>query len=228
MVSYRIAVAAVEPPMSPEALTADRVYRDLKRTIMLGRYKPGGSITVTAVADEFATSISPVRDALERMVGERIVDTQTGGGFLVPMLTRSATYNLYSWHADIVRLAVKAMAKGEAIGPFPGIQAEEELGRQVLLADLTADFFERVGACSNNAEHHAAIVSAGARLHTLRLRESLLPRLEQELETLWNVTMAGNKNDIRLAMWHYHRRRLSKAKALTNAAGGSAGNGNGH
>jgi hypothetical protein len=214
--------------MSPEALTADRVYRDLKRQIMLGHFKPEASIGLTTIAQEFGTSISPVRDALQRLVGERLVDIQGGGGFAIPAMNRWSVHQLYSWHADLVRLAVKNMARPEKIEPFPGVEGSDQASRRHSIADLTAHLFALIGASSANTEHHAAIELAAARLHSLRLKESVLPKLDVELESLWNVTRSANKNAIRLAMWHYHRRRLLRSKALAAAVAGINGNGNTH
>lgn len=214
--------------MSPEALTADRVYHDLKRQIMLGTFKPGSSLGLTAIAEEFGTSISPVRDALQRLIGERLVEAHAGGGFAIPAMNRKLVHHLYSWHGDLVRLAVKGMTRPDRIGDFPGIAGTDAPSRRCSVADLTAQLFDTIGASSTNPEHHLAIELAGARLHVLRLKESILPKLETELETVWSVTRSANKNAIRIAMWHYHRRRLLKAKALSLAAGGTNGNGNGH
>ena len=213
--------------MSPEALTADRVYHDLKRQIMLGHFKPGSSIGLTGIAQQFGTSISPVRDALQRLFGERLVEIHSGGGFAIPAMNRRSVLHLYSWHSDLVRLAVKGMTRPDKIGEFPGIHSEEGSARHRTIADLTAQLFEAIGAASTNPEHHEAILLAGARLHPLRLKEAILPKLESELANLWNVTRSANKNSIRIAMWHYHRRRLLKAKSLSSAAGGVNGNGNG-
>jgi len=199
--------------MSPEALTADRVYRDLKRQIMSGRFVPGLSIGLAAVAQEVGTSISPVRDALHRLVGERLVEPHGGGGFATPEMTSETLQQLYRWHADLIRLAVRTMTRPEMIGRFPGFETSKGGGDDAIAA-LTATFFARVGASSDNAEHRAAIISAGERLHTARLQEGRFFGTAAELEALWNVTGEGNKNTIRVAMWHYHRRRLLKAEEI--------------
>jgi hypothetical protein len=213
--------------MSPDALTADRIYHDLKRQIMLGHFKPESSIGLAIVAEEFGTSISPVRDALQRLVGERLVEIQGGGGFAIPAMNKKSVHQLYSWHADLVRLAVKGMARQDQIEPFPGIDGIDPTSRRHNIAEVTARLFDMIAASTTNPEHQVAIALAAARLHPLRLRESILPKLDAELESLWNVTRSANKNAIRLAMWHYHRRRLLKAKALTGAILDISGNSKG-
>lgn len=209
--------------MSPEALTADRVYRDLRRQIIAGRFVPGGAIGLAAVAQEVGTSISPVRDALHRLVGERLIEAHGGGGFAIPVMTGKSLQQLYSWHADVVRLAVRAMTRPEKIGAFPGLDIGGCDDHGAAIAALTSDFFARIGASSDNPEHRMAIVAAGDRLHAARLQEGRFFKTAPELEALWNVTSEAHKNTTRVAMWHYHRRRLLKADAICAATGGRYG-----
>lgn len=67
--------------MSPEPVAADRAYLLLKTDILSGRFSPGGTIIERAVAIEYGVSISPIRDAAQRLVGEHLLEIGTGGGF---------------------------------------------------------------------------------------------------------------------------------------------------
>ena len=73
--------------MAPEAVTADRVHVGLRHDIVGGRYTPGAILIVHTLANEYGTSIAPVRDALHRLMGEGLVEPQHGGGFQLPRLT---------------------------------------------------------------------------------------------------------------------------------------------
>lgn len=114
--------------MSPEAVTAERIHRELKRLLCTGRFAPGLPLTVQSLANEFGTSISPVRDALNRLVGERLINVQGGGGFAMPFLSRRTAFNLYSWHAEITLLIIKVMVTFEPVGDPPeeivGVKAD--------------------------------------------------------------------------------------------------------
>lgn len=203
--------------MSPDAFTADRVHREIKKLIMAGKFTPGLPLTVQALADEFGTSTSPVRDALNRLVGERLVETQGGGGFALPEITRRTAYHLYSYHADLVRTIVKVMVRLDELGSPPAFIVNKSAQAQSL-AYATAEFFSLMAACSPNPEHLDAIVQAGERLAILRLHEGPIGRQGEELATLWNVTRSGNRNATRVAMWQYHRRRLLRADEIASAA----------
>lgn len=203
--------------MAPEALTADRLHRDIKELIMRGHFAPGLPLTVQAMADEFGTSISPVRDALNRLVGERLVEMQGGGGFAIPAITPRNTHDLYALHADLVRAAVKnADGFERMIGPPSELIEGSADARSV--AQVAAEFFALVASCSHNLEHFDAITGTGDRLAVRRLHEGGPARRCIELSALWNVTKSGNKSAIRSAMWQYHRRRLLHVDEISMAA----------
>ncbi|RSU54898.1 GntR family transcriptional regulator [Sphingobium yanoikuyae] len=203
--------------MSPEAFTADRIHREIKELIVAGKFTPGLPLTVQSLADDFGTSTSPVRDALNRLVGERLVDMQGGGGFALPGMTRRTAYHLYSFHGDLIRTIVKVMARLDELGPPPAFLLNKTAGG-VALAHATAEFFALTAACSPNPEHLDAIVQIGERLAVLRLHEGAIGRQGEELATLWNVTRSGNRNATRVAMWQYHRRRLLRVEDISASA----------
>ena len=203
--------------MAPDAYTAARVHREIKQLIMAGKFQPGLPLVAQTLAERFGTSISPVRDALNRLVGERLVDMQGGGGFAIPTLSRRSAFHLYSWHADIVRLIVKVMIRFDEIGA-PPVALVTKRADGAAIAAAAAEFFSLPAGCSPNGEHLDAIIQAGERLAVLRLHEGGIGRQGEELATLWNVTRSGNRNATRIAMWQYHRRRLLHADEISLAA----------
>jgi DNA-binding GntR family transcriptional regulator len=54
-------------PVERETLN-DRVYRELKNSIMTGAFKPGAELTLRSVAEALGTSFMPVRVAMRRLV----------------------------------------------------------------------------------------------------------------------------------------------------------------
>lgn len=156
--------------MAPDAYTAARVHREIKQLIMAGKFQPGLPLVAHTLADRFGTSISPVRDALNRLVGERLVDMQGGGGFALPTISRRSAFHLYSWHADIVRLIVKVMIRFDEIGA-PPVALVTKRADGAAIAAAAAEFFSLLAGCSPNGEHLDAIIQAGERLAVLRLHE---------------------------------------------------------
>jgi DNA-binding GntR family transcriptional regulator len=79
-------IAAAFAPLERETLN-DRVYHELKNSIMEGRFKPGATLTLRAVSDALGTSMMPVRDAMRRLVSERALEVRPSRKIALPMLT---------------------------------------------------------------------------------------------------------------------------------------------
>ncbi|AMK25818.1 MULTISPECIES: GntR family transcriptional regulator [Sphingobium] len=203
--------------MSPDAVTADRVYRELKRQIMVGELRPGAVLILSQIADSAGTSVSPVRDAILRMVGERLLEMQGGGGFAVPPLTHDRISCFYAWHGDLLRIIVRAINDPIEIGEFPVYDQGKTSDEHHHLANLADELFASLAACSHNPEHLHAVLALEARLHLIRIHENVLPRCLSELESLWNLVRSRNKHSIRTALWHYHRRRLLNVETIFSA-----------
>jgi len=71
------AVRAVEPAFDPipRETLQERVYRALRKALILGRFAPGQALTVQELAARFDTSAMPVREALARLVSEQALET---------------------------------------------------------------------------------------------------------------------------------------------------------
>ena len=77
-------------PIERETLN-DRVYRELKNSIMAGAFKPGSELTLRSVAEALGTSFMPVRDAMRRLVTERGLEIQPSRTIAIPILRRKKT-----------------------------------------------------------------------------------------------------------------------------------------
>jgi hypothetical protein len=203
--------------MAPEPLTAERIYRRLKADILDGLFLPGTQLIVQNTADAYGVSISPVRDCAHRLVGERLLELNHGGGFSVPQLSAHALRDLYVWHGYLARHALKAKATGEE---DPGPMAMVERGgphHPTIIRDATAWLFGRIGARPGNQAHLTSILTAGDMLSVARLHEyEVLSNVEGELIGIWKLINAGRDADIREAIWAYHRRRIRRASAIAN------------
>lgn len=206
--------------MSPEAVTADRIVHDLKHMLKHGELGIGIPLVVHTLANSFGVSITPVRDALNRLVGEQLVELQPGGGFAVPRVTRERAVSLYEWHADIIGAILKAEPDPDKLGPVPELLRIGPADARVVAA-LTVDLFDRLASSARNPERQRALVRVADRLHMLRLHEGHLARQGAELQSLWQVLRSGDKRAIRLAVARYHRRRFAYAGQIAVAAMGS-------
>ena len=67
--------------------TATLVYRQLRQDILKGELKPGQKLQIDQVATRYAAGANPVREALNRLSSERLVDRHDQRGFSVPQLS---------------------------------------------------------------------------------------------------------------------------------------------
>src|SRR6185503_4923243 len=86
--------------------TFERVYAAIRERLRDGLYRPGERLEPALLSDELNASVTPVRDALHRLTGERLVDAPRHEGFRSPMLTETTLRHLYAWHLDLLLLAV--------------------------------------------------------------------------------------------------------------------------
>ena len=183
--------------MSPGPIF-DRVYLALKAELMSGRFAPGDPLEPAALSTELAASITPVRDALHRLVGERMIETPRHDGFRLPAPTEAELRDLYGWNARLVGLAITGRDRR-----FPGSSEDGQLqeGEAPVLFRLIA---RRTGS----AQHDRAVANLNDRLAALRLAERrLFPDHSAELAALWASWSAGDLAALRVGLGAYHRRR---------------------
>ena len=63
--------------------SVDRVYEALREKILSGAYPPGSRLILSRLANEHQMSFIPVREALQRLEGERMVRSERNRGWFV-------------------------------------------------------------------------------------------------------------------------------------------------
>lgn len=202
--------------MSPEPVAADRVFRRLRDLLMDGAYHPGDMLPLQRLADELGTSVSPVRDAVHRLVGERVLLASRGGGFSVPIPSAKDIRQLYAWHAELLRLALRGSATSATLSTVSSAISPDD--RAQALACSAANLFDAIAAASGNAEITHATANASLRLHAARLYEpQLIKGIRQELESIAHIAKMGSAATVRKVLTEYHRRRLRRSARIANA-----------
>jgi len=64
-----------------------RIYRDVRRLIIIGHRKPGERLEVEELARHYETSVTPVRDALQMLSQEGLVTIRPRSGYFVARIT---------------------------------------------------------------------------------------------------------------------------------------------
>lgn len=68
-------------------ISKSRIYKELRRTIIMGHCKSGSRLIVKDIAKSYNTSVTPVRDALQMLSQEGLVDIKPRSGYYVTALT---------------------------------------------------------------------------------------------------------------------------------------------
>lgn len=193
--------------MSP-GVTFERVYRELKRRLADGTLRPGQPIEPAQMSTELAASITPIRDALHRLVGERLVEAPNHNGFRVPRLTEAELRDLYIWNGQLLGLAIRQIRReslGSIAPPSPDIS----------VALATADLFLRVAKTVGSAELAHAMGRLNERLAPYRrLEAGVLDDLAEEVSALGSLLQVAERTQLNRALARYHRRRATSVPLL--------------
>lgn len=182
----------------------ERSYWALKQMLREGRFAPGSRLEANRIADELGVSMTPVRDVLHRLVGERLVEASTGDGFHVPRFSEAALRDLYEWNSALTQIAIRTARQT----PAPSVDSHDADDKSI--AERTAQIFDAIAAAAPNREIRAAIAGASDRLHAFRLIEPMvLERMLGELDVL-SIFDSGQPQVVR----RYHLRRMKAVPAI--------------
>ena len=194
--------------MSPGS-TFERVYGEIKRMLVEGELPPGTAIEPAVIGKEIAASITPVRDALHRLTGERLVEAPNHNGFRVPVPSEAALRDLYHWNALVLGLAAKRVAPSPATGVVEDRDAVPDI------VASTAALFLSVAHAGGSVELAITVRSLNDRLATARRAEvATLPAMSDELSGLATIVAAGDRTALAAALTRYHRRRIGAVAAI--------------
>jgi DNA-binding GntR family transcriptional regulator len=190
--------------MSPGA-TFERVYLALKASLSSGELRPGDPLEPKTLGEDLAASITPVRDALHRLAGERLVEAPRNDGFRVPVLTEASLRHLYQWNLELLLLAVRGSRAPVAHATEAGLPG---------FAELALAIAQR----HPNPELHSAVAQLNGRLAPTRARERpFLSDTGLEIVQLRTSLATDDPRNLRAELVAYHRRRLRIVPQLIEA-----------
>jgi DNA-binding GntR family transcriptional regulator len=184
--------------------TFERVYAAIKDQLRKGVFRPGERLEPAVFSDQLNASVTPIRDALHRLTGERLVEAPRHDGFRVPLVTETVLRHLYAWHLDLLLLATARRHWGP-------ISIEGEVGSTTSLPSLLErrnTLFLKLVEAGGNPEHLFALRVLIERMEPYQFFEDeLLDAIEAETETIAAAISAGDRTGLRRSLMAYHRRR---------------------
>jgi DNA-binding GntR family transcriptional regulator len=157
-------------PIDRETLW-DRAYAALREALLTGRYEPGHRILLREVAAELGISLTPVRDAVNHLIAERILRRGTGGqggGAVVPEVDADQLRQLL-----IMRAELEGRAAFEAVAHVTPADIDT-------LGGLVADMKRLI-----DVDGHQGYLDVHRQFHFHIYALSGLDIIEDAIETLW-------------------------------------------
>ncbi len=164
--NLNVELGAAIAPVERETLN-DRVYRELKNSIMAGSFKPGSELTLRSVADALGTSLMPVRDAMRRLVSERALAVLPSRKIALPVLTVDQFLELRR---------IRLLLEGEAVA-----LAAEKISHRQLNACRTV--LQKLAALDE--ERRGQFWTLNHKLHFTIYEAAQSPLLLSIIESLW-------------------------------------------
>jgi DNA-binding GntR family transcriptional regulator len=100
-------------PLAPSDRIADSVYTALLDAIFTGRIRPGSKLSVPALAGQLGVSRSPVREAVQRLIAERLAGEEPRRGAVVASVGPAELARLYEVREVLEGLAARLAVENQ-------------------------------------------------------------------------------------------------------------------
>lgn len=151
----------------PTESLADRVCREVRRSIINGDLAPGEPVSISDLASDLEVSYSPVREALQRLAGEGLIVLRPARSVIVAPLDQGDLIEIYR-----LRKLIEVDAVGRAARLY---KADDLAAIEEALEALREGTIEDERFWANHDAFHRALVSP-----------ILTPRLERAIGELWS------------------------------------------
>ncbi|WP_148252834.1 GntR family transcriptional regulator [Aidingimonas lacisalsi] len=146
----------------------DRAHSQLRDALLSGRFEPGSGLTLRFLAKTFGTSITPVRDAVSRLVAQGVLRQGSRSSAIVPEISEEELSHLTIIRCELEgRAALEAAKKAEP----NEVQHLESLYQVMEDAVANRDF--------------QAYLDAHRRFHFDIYHIAAIPPLSDMIENLW-------------------------------------------
>jgi len=149
-----------------------QVYWDIREQILDGRYHPGDKLIIRDLAAELCVSMTPVREALYRLIAEGALEARERQSARIPLLSIADIEEIWN-----IRLRLEPYAVEQAVP---------------LLTSLDIDRLTRYSEEVADAKKHLSTkeISQLVRQFNFHLyRSAALPRLAKMIEDIWASSM---------------------------------------
>jgi len=157
----------------------DRVYRSLRARIMHGEVAPGAALTLRGIGKEFGVSMTPAREAVQRLAAEGALTLSLSGRISTPALSNERIEELATLRAMLEpELASRALPRAH-FALIDRLEAiNEGVSRMVARHDAT-------GYIRTNLEFHRTLYLRAQSPAILQLTEVVWLQLGPTMRALY-------------------------------------------
>ena len=161
--------AAIQAPGAAGTTMADTAYRALRADIIAGRRPPGERLRIERLRAHYGIGPTPLREALQRLCAERLVEAYGNRGFTVTPLDPEAFVDL-----NVARIVVETAALRSSIERGDDVWEGGVASAAHLMRKADAAFGEDSDGweAANRSFHRTLVAACGSRT-LLRMRDDL-------------------------------------------------------
>ena len=156
-------------PIKKENLSL-KVYNEIRNALINGQYEPGERLVISDLAKEMGVSITPVREAIFRLISEQGLEMQAATAVYVPYVDSAKLSEIQQ-----IRFHLEGMGAAEAARNITRKQLDNLITLQKEFLSYTATDPKR--ASYLNRKFHFAILEAAQ-----------MPVLRNTVESFWVIT----------------------------------------
>jgi DNA-binding GntR family transcriptional regulator len=172
------------PHSKRSSTSADRIYKELRRSIIVGHHGPGERLNLERLAGRYGTSVTPVREALQMLSQEGLVTPRPHAGFYVTRVTLKELRDMLELReilevASVERAAVRITDEqiGELERVHRGYTGDDEISYERYIAE-NRRFHYLIAQSSGNQE----LANTLGRLHDRLARFFIFVHTGEEVE----------------------------------------------
>lgn len=168
------------PQLERADTLTDQAESVLRQALMSGGFRPGQTITIRALSAMLGVSVTPAKDAMARLIAERVLEWGRRRSALVPELTLKSVDEIYT-----IRFALETTAATAAVPNFDekAIIALEKTHERLSKAFAKQDY---PNVLVNNRDFHFGIYERANLPILLGMIEGLWLRLGPSLNLLYS------------------------------------------
>ena len=191
----------------------ERIYREVKKALLGGRFDPGEAITVRRLEEEMGAGIMPIRETLQRLVAEGALMNLPNGRVRVPHLTADEFDEIKEIRLRVEGLAAWRAAMRRSDEDLAGIRAcHDRLNTLLTSRGRWSEIME------SNYDFHFSVYRAAHGDHLLSVIDSLWLRVGPLLALPFKMPNEARDNYVAT----HHRTHTDLTEALADRDARSA------